>query len=221
MSQINPFVACIELARYAKIRGVAFQILPNGNIETSSAEEALELQALILRRKARKQVAPDHGSPKSEELSDDTVRFLYALATGPVTSDEIAQEANISIKSIPPIVRGLNNWASNRGLKLNDLLIRTQKSVKGKLVSTYTMTDKFAEILSPIIGAQKGSPLNGAKPLEEQPRKAGNLALSDLAGHLCVPHGAVIKVINKTAVCGKGCGTADLTAWAASLDKIE
>jgi len=137
---------------------VAFRVLADGTVETDSVEEAMKVRAAFL-KEARKQGAPDRNTSNDDEFSEDTKRFLYALSLGNChTSDEIAKEAKISKKSIPPLIRGLNNWANRRGLNLDDLLVRTQKSVKGRPVSTYAMTEEFAEKLLPILGTKRHAP---------------------------------------------------------------
>jgi hypothetical protein len=137
---------------------VAFRVLADGTVETDSVEEAMKVRAAFL-KEARRQGTSDRNISDDDEFSEDTKRFLFVLSLGGChTSDEIANEAKISKKSIPPLIRGLNNWANRRGLNLDDLLVRTQKSVKGKPVSTYEMTDEFAEKLVPILGKKRHVP---------------------------------------------------------------
>lgn len=153
MSRQLPFVSCINLAAYASLSGVAFRILPNGTIETDTAEEALKIRDAIA-RKRRKHTLRD-SKRATEELSEATKAFLYALGVegwdAGLTSDQISQAANIPKRSIPPIVRGLFKWAEHHGFNLNDYLIRTQKSVKGRPVSTYVFTEKGIDKFLPYL----------------------------------------------------------------------
>jgi hypothetical protein len=168
--QNNPFAACIELSKYARLVGVAFRILADGTVETDSVEEAMKVRAAFL-KEARKQGAPDRNISNNDEFSEDTKRFLYVLAAGgSYSSDEIAEEAKISKKSIPPLIRGLNSWANRRGLNLDDLLVRTQKSVKGKPVSTYRLTEEACERFG--IKSQQITPRKELNVMSEQ-RPAG------------------------------------------------
>jgi hypothetical protein len=221
MSQINPFVACIELSRYAKSVGVAFRIKADGTIETDSVEEAMKVRAAFL-KESRKQAGPDRALSEQDNFSEDTKRFLYAIAGGgSYTSEDIAEGAKISTRSIPPIIRGLNSWAKRRGLKLDELLIRTQTSVKGKPVSTYEMTDEFCEKLGPILGANRSGNTQPEQQRQNVVQQAKNVTLTDLRGTLCQPHGKAISVSASggAAVCHHGCVTADLKAYAASLNE--
>jgi len=149
MSQISPFVACIELARYASLAGVSFRVLADGTVETDSVEDALKLRAALLRQEARRQ------SPDSDELPINTQRFLVVVAANPlgVTSEEISKVAGIPTKSVPPLIRGLGYWATRHGVKLNQLLLRKQSFEKGKPISTYALTvegrRKFQKVLKP------------------------------------------------------------------------
>jgi hypothetical protein len=219
MSQISPFVACIELARYAKLRGVAFRVLADGTVETDSVEEALKLRRALLREN-RKQAAPDRKVPDPDNLSEDTKQFLYAVVR-PATSDEIAETVKIKKKSLPPLIRGLNVWAEHRGLNLDELLTRTQKSVKGKPVSTYELTERgcaqFAPFL-PLLKAGMNARTSDRAPSVPTPRE-----LSDLAGRLCQPHQAPIQVSSngRLAICkaeGAHCDTKALLAYVDRLN---
>jgi len=168
MSQTNPFVACIELFRYANLVSVAFRVLADGTVETDSVEEALKLRAALLRQAARKQVASSRQKPSDPDyLSDDTKAFLDAVSIGPLTSEQIAEEAKISKKSIPPLIRGLHSWANRHGFTLDDILVRTQTYVKGKPISTYNLTEKGCITILPFMKRKRDErPSNGAKPSE-------------------------------------------------------
>jgi hypothetical protein len=168
MSQKNPFVACIELSRYASLVNVAFRVLADGTVETDSVEEALKLRAALLRQESRKQATRSNQKPSDPDyFSDDTKAFLDAVSLGPLTSDQIAEEAKISTKSIPPLIRGLHSWANRHGFAFDDILIRTQTYVKGKPVSTYELTEKGCIAILPFMKIRKdGRPSGGAKPSE-------------------------------------------------------
>jgi hypothetical protein len=105
-------------------------------------EEALKIRAAIL-----KQTRKAHTAQKpSDQFSEDTRRFILAAVGGPLTSEAIAKKAQISTKSIPPLIRGLTIWARRHGFDLNEAIERIQKYVKGKPISTYRLTEKGAEI---------------------------------------------------------------------------
>ena len=148
MSRISPIMACIKVARYAKSIGVAFKILADGSVETDSLEEALQIRKAIL-KEASKEGA--EGQKPSERLSKDTANFILALADGPLTSEEAAKAANISTKAIPPLIRGLGIWSKRHGINLSDAIIRTQKWIDRKPVSTYQLTEYGAEQFEPYL----------------------------------------------------------------------
>jgi hypothetical protein len=166
MSQKNPFVACIELSRYASLVKVAFRVRADGTIETDSVEEALKLRAALLRQEFRKQATRSSQKPSDPDyLSDDTKAFLGLICLGPFTSDQISEGTKISKTSIPPLIRGLHSWANRHGFNLDDLLVRTQTYVKGKPISLYELTDEGRLQFLPFLKEVEQTP-DGSKPSE-------------------------------------------------------
>ena len=114
---------------------MAYRVNPDGSIDCATAEEALNLQALILTRNARHAVNENHNdSPRPPDqqqqagLPDLARQFLRALLERSQTAAEIAQRLDTKTTAFPPMYRGLRKWAMSVGLDYDTLIQRTAGS---------------------------------------------------------------------------------------------
>jgi hypothetical protein len=154
--------------------GMAIKLtFPDGVIvETDSVREAVQVRTAFAgaRTRSARQTAPlvraessTPVPPKRDDpidLSDTATRFLDLLmqnAAG-VNTDQAARALHVGLKSLPPVVRGLRRWCSERRLAFASLISSAPKYVNRKPLTLYALTDEGRRTFGPVVQAQR----NGA-----------------------------------------------------------
>lgn len=155
---------------------MTFRILPDGTIETDKLADALLVRDAIRGRRVDQRRARSEPNGSSEAsgmiLSSATSQFLAALvrAPGGLTSDEVAQAAEIRTGNIPPIIRELNSWARKEGITLTDLMHRERGFDRGRPISTYRLSDQGLALFSNLTGVNQDAAVEKQEHDDSAPR---------------------------------------------------
>jgi len=133
---------------------MAFHVQRDGSIDCDTVAEALELSAAFAARNG----AHANSSlpirpltrPKTQvsTLALNVRNLLITLRDNPEgkVTETLAQAMGLGVGSLPPIFRGLNNWAASCSSTLGELIDRKRTPSKsGKLTTLYKLTSKGRE----------------------------------------------------------------------------
>jgi hypothetical protein len=139
---------------------MAYRVLPDGTIETDTLDDALKARDAVLGRKTNQRHARGIVTKKSDTLlSDVTKAFLRALVQSPngLTSTQAATAAGIGTKSLPPVIRGLNEFCRRKHIVMDSLVTRKTKFENRRPVSLYALTEEGRRFFEPTLKAHSSN----------------------------------------------------------------
>lgn len=82
-------------------------------------------------------------SRKQTVLSERGTMILKALKKNPdgLLNEQLLEQAQIEAGSLPPVFRGLKNWSTGLGHKLDDFIERDRVAMRDKLVTRFKLTE--------------------------------------------------------------------------------
>jgi len=126
---------------------MAFHVQRDGTIDCDTVAEALELSTALAGHSgnhAKRSPRAKKGT-RQNQLAPNVKTLLISLrdnSDGRMT-DNLAHDMNVSVSTLPPVFRGLNNWARSCHATLDELIERKRiPSKSGKLTTHFKLTSK-------------------------------------------------------------------------------
>jgi hypothetical protein len=125
------------------VYGMAYRVLPNGVIETDTLAEAIAAQTAVTGKKPAKLHTARRAD--NDTLNGNAKQFLRALIAAPKTTlstEQAAKALNFGPKSLPPVIRSLNNWCRKHRVTLDAMVKRDTAYEDRRVISVYRLTDE-------------------------------------------------------------------------------
>jgi len=119
-------------------------IMPSGSVvETDNVQDVVALERALATRNGKPSTPAPEAGRKEFALSERGSMVLKALKKNPdgLLNQDLLEQSGVDAGSLPPVFRGLKNWATGLGHELNDFIARDRVAMKDKLVTKFRLTE--------------------------------------------------------------------------------